>query len=87
MKEILQYKNNMGNDTYITHAVNNKVSVKSISPFNKEASSAVLPLSYETMEAKIAEWKTTGKHVQDVFTTLNADEREFLMTGIPIWEW
>lgn len=28
-----------------------------------------------------------GKHIQDVFPELSADEREFLMTGVTPQEW
>lgn len=29
----------------------------------------------------------TGKHIQDVFPELSADDREFLMTGVTPEEW
>jgi len=38
-------------------------------------------------QAEIDRWKKTGAHVQNVFPHLNADQREFLMTGITPEEW
>lgn len=32
-------------------------------------------------------WQKNGTKVQDAFPHLNADEREFLITGIPPGEW
>lgn len=41
----------------------------------------VLPLSLGALQQGIDKWDA-GAYVQDAFPTLNAGEREFLMTGI-----
>lgn len=41
----------------------------------------VLPLSVGALQQGIEKWDA-GAYVQNVFPTLNAGEREFLMTGI-----
>jgi hypothetical protein len=41
----------------------------------------LLPLSLGALQRGIEAWDN-GAYVQDAFPTLNADQREFLMTGI-----
>lgn len=43
-------------------------------------------MDLDITEAQIAEWEG-GKLIQNVFPHLNADEREFLMTGLFPGEW
>lgn len=38
-------------------------------------------------EAEITMWYSSGERIQDVLPHLNADQREFLMTGITPEEW
>ena len=38
-------------------------------------------------QGQIEYWQASGELVQNVFPHLNADEREFLMTGITPEEW
>ena len=44
------------------------------------------PLSEQEFEASYNAWKS-GMLIQEAFPTLNADQREFLMTGITPEEW
>ena len=43
----------------------------------------VLPrLTVEQFEVRLEWWMEKGMNIQDAFPMLNADEREFLMTGL-----
>jgi hypothetical protein len=44
-----------------------------------------IPVDFDKLQA----WRSgaTKGHIQDVFPELNADQREFLMTGITPEEW
>lgn len=44
------------------------------------------PLSEQEFEASYNAWKS-GMLIQEAFPTLNAEQREFLMTGITPEEW
>jgi hypothetical protein len=51
-----------------------------------------IPLTQEELDAGLARsWSANPgvgtEHMQDIFPQLNADEREFLMTGITVEEW
>jgi len=50
--------------------------------FNGVESTEDLPITQEQLDR----WQK-GEMVQNVFPHLNADQREFLMTGIPIGSW
>lgn len=52
----------------------------------------ILNGKYTTVDLNITStelynWQKNGTKVQDAFPHLNADEREFLLTGIPPGEW
>lgn len=58
--------------------------VSMVSKLSNQVNTMDLPISAEQMEA----WKIQPTNlVQDVFPHLNADEREFLMSGITPAEW
>ncbi len=48
----------------------------------------VLPLTVEDFLAGMDRWEVQGMCVQDAFPTLNAGQREFLMTGMTpkVWD-
>ena len=52
------------------------------SPFTGQERTIDLPVTQAQLDA----WKA-GKLAQDAFPELNADQREFIMTGIVSWEW
>ena len=58
------------------------VKVTQASPFG-----GVHTLYIDTTQEKIIEYHTTGRMIQEVFPGLSADEREFIMTGIPPEQW
>lgn len=39
------------------------------------------------IQEAVAAWKQSGQYVQDFFPQLNADQREFLLTGATPEEW
>lgn len=46
-----------------------------------------IPISEEEYELGMAERRTKGKNIQDVFPQLSSECREFIMTGITAQEW
>jgi hypothetical protein len=48
--------------------------------------SMIMPLRFDEVRSKWNRW-THDENIQNVFTELNADEREFLMTGLTPSEW
>jgi hypothetical protein len=62
------------------------VIVTNSSPFTGESNSLIIPMSYESFMAAFNKWQG-GEHIQNAFSLLNADLREFLMTGITPDEW
>lgn len=56
--------------------------VSRVSPFSGETNTMDLPITVEQYERWL-----DGEFVQDVFPHLNADEREFILTGITAQEW
>ena len=53
------------------------------SPFSGKVNEMDLPLSKDQM----ARYNSGNELIQNVFPNLNADEREFIMTGITPTEW
>jgi hypothetical protein len=49
--------------------------------------SIIVDVPLEEMNQAWYYWTVQGKFVQDAFRSLNADEREFLMTGLTKEEW
>ena len=58
------------------------ISITKRSPFSGRTSS----MKIDTTDAAIAAWEG-GMLIQDAMPNLNADEREFIMTGITPYEW
>lgn len=56
------------------------------SPFSGEENTMELPLTQEEFDAAHKRWQE-GTMIQDAFPTLNADQREFILTGITPGEW
>jgi len=57
------------------------------SPFSGTFNTIYSSMSFETMTTKLTEWLKHRALIQNVFPTLNADEREFLLTGVTKEEW
>lgn len=58
------------------------------SPFSGQMNTLIVPgLNAKEMCRRIVTWKSKRLLIQNVFPELNADEREFLMTGITAQEW
>ena len=67
----------------IEHIAENLVRVIQVSPISGNINTMELPIRQGQIEYRQA----SGELVQNVFPHLNADEREFLMTGITPEEW
>jgi hypothetical protein len=74
------------------------VAVTRTSQFSGKEATMELPLTQEELDAGLAHsWshcralgiqpKEPSMHMQDIFPQLNADQREFLMTGCTPEEW
>lgn len=57
-----------------------------ISPFSGEVYVMDLPITELEYQACKARWEA-GAYIQDAFHMLDADQREFIKTGIPPVEW
>ena len=55
-------------------------------PFTQKVNPMTLPISEKQYWAGITAWES-GTYIQDAFPTLNADEREFIKTGITPTMW
>ena len=60
--------------------------VKRFSPFSGKENTMTLNMSESEFKAREARWQN-GALIQDAFDNLNADEREFVKTGITPSEW
>jgi hypothetical protein len=56
------------------------------SPFTGSVNTMEIPMTTEEFETALSAWKN-GALIQNAFPTLNADQREFVKTGIPPAEW
>lgn len=56
------------------------------SPFTGKVNHMELPLTAEEFNAAFERWQS-GVYIQDAFHMLNADQREFIKTGITPAEW
>ena len=59
------------------------IAVTMKSPISGEVNVMYMPTTSERIES----WRTGDGNIQDVLPELNADQREFLMTGITAKEW
>ena len=57
------------------------------SPFTGKTNTMEIPLSEEKFEVLWEAWHSNGVLLQDAFDMLNADQREFIKTGITPQEW
>lgn len=53
------------------------------SPISGQEGSMILPVTADELRA----WQVGSAYIQDVFPQLDADQREFLKTGITAEEW
>jgi hypothetical protein len=56
------------------------------SMFTRRVNKMELPLTPEAFEAAYNAWKS-GTLIQTAFSTLNAEQREFIKTGVTPEEW
>ncbi len=56
------------------------------SPFSGKLHTMEIPLTQEAYEFALARWNA-GTLIQNAFPSLNADQREFIKTGITPAEW
>jgi len=66
--------------------MNNTITIARKSPFTGNISKMTIPLSEKEFNRCATAWQN-GTLIQDAFPTLNADEREFIKTGITPEEW
>lgn len=62
------------------------VEVVRISPFSGEENIMTLDMTPEEYEVRLARWQN-GEIIQNAFSNLSPDEREFIKTGITSEEW
>jgi hypothetical protein len=62
------------------------IEVVQISPFTGKKNSLVIPMSFDKFTAAYNKWQE-GELIQNAFKGLNADEREFIKTGISPKDW
>ena len=56
------------------------------SPFSGNLNTMSFPMTEEAFDAAYEKWQN-GALIQNAFPNLNADQREFIMTGITAEEW
>lgn len=56
------------------------------SPFSKKYNTMLLPMGVDEYYARKARWQA-GELIQGAFDNLNADQREFIRSGITKEEW
>jgi len=76
----------MSNTIAHTSSNPNSVIVTRTSPFSGKTNQMEIPLSPTAFRNAYRAWQG-GALVQDAFSTLTADEREFIKTGITPREW
>lgn len=62
------------------------ITVKKVSPVSGKINEMELPLT-ESEYQKGVRLRESGELIQNAFPTLNADQREFLITGMSPQEW
>jgi hypothetical protein len=67
-------------------ASDKNLKVEATNAFTGEKTTMFLPLTAGQFMQGMKEWDA-GERIQNVFTTLNADQREFLMTGLTGKQW
>ena len=71
------------NDMRIEHISENKVFVQKKSMLSGKVNSMMIPTSQD----KIEYWLQSGELIQNVMPDLDAEQREFIKTGISPEEW
>lgn len=69
-----------------TSGMTGNVSVMDID-FTQEEAKNFASMTYKEIIPGMGKWTVPGLLIQDAFPNLNADQREFLMTGITPAEW
>ena len=64
----------------------NNITIARQSPFTGKVSQMTLPVTEEVFNRCATDWQS-GTLIQDAFPMLNADEREFIKSGITPKEW
>lgn len=64
----------------------NAVVITRRSPFTNKENSMTFAMSNDEYSERYFRWQK-GELIQEAFDNLNADEREFIMTGITPAEW
>jgi len=64
----------------------NTMTIARQSPFTGKVSSMTLPISEDEFNRCANDWQS-GTLIQNAFPMLNADQREFVKTGITPEEW
>ena len=64
----------------------NKTRIYAMSIFGK-MNSIVINVPSTTFNQKYNHYQTSGECIQNIFTELTADEREFIMTGLTKEDW
>ncbi len=64
----------------------NKIIITRRSPFTGKLNQMVIPLTHKKYGECATLWQT-GMLIQDAFPTLDANQREFIKTGITPEEW
>jgi hypothetical protein len=67
----------------LEHIAENLVLVTKTSLLSGKTNSMALPIR----QGQVEYWQQSGELIQNVFPHLDADQREFLMTGITPEEW
>lgn len=62
------------------------VKVTRVSPFSGKEHTMEIPLDADTYAICLSAWEA-GMYIRDAFPMLNADQREFIKTGITPAEW
>jgi len=66
----------------------NTTVITNYSPLTGKLHEMTIPMSREQFTAAFKRWQgDRSLMIQDAFPTLNADQREFIMTGITPEEW
>jgi hypothetical protein len=64
------------------------IKLTKVSMISGKRNEMFLPLTEEEFRECMSNWRVeSGMLIQDAFPTLNADQREFLMTGMTPDEW
>lgn len=57
--------------------------INRVSRFSGKVNTREINVTVEQLEA----WRKSGEHIQNALPHLNADDREFLLTGVTPEEW